>query len=485
MSEDAELLQRYARDRAEDALAEVVKRHIGFVYRVALQEIGGDAHHASDVTQAVFIQVARKAGLLAQHRVLKGWLFITARYLAANVIRSERRRHHREKEAHAMQQLGNESEPSADWANARPLITNALGKLSQRDREAVLLRYFEGQDYAQIGARLSLSADAARLRVERALERMRVALARSGVASTTAALAATLTTQAALPVPTGLETIVTGAALASGATGAGVANFLTLMCTTKTQAALLAGILLIGGLGMLLQQRARATLLHQLVDLHREDVQAARLRMENARLASPFGGVEEPAANELAQLRNRSDELKQRLATLAAPSLAPGMIASSDWLNRGRATAGHALETLLWAKEGADFGQLTEIMDLSSLSSTTLAKLERVFAMMTKNMRNTLGVASPAELVALQFCLGRKFEAPVVGAQFVGATPDQGGDLLLSVKMQHADGRIRSYRDMRFRQAAEGWRWMLTTADVEEMANKLDTKAGGAASTKL
>lgn len=236
MIEDAELLQRYARDRSEDALAEVVKRHINFVYQVALREVGGDAHHASDVTQGVFIQVAQKAGFLGDHRVLKGWLFNTARYLAANLVRSERRRHRREKEAHTMQQIGNESVAMADWASARPLINDALGTLSKRDREAVLLRYFEERDFAEIGVRLSLTPDAARLRVERALERMRVVLARYGVISTTAALATTLTAQAALPAPAGMATIVTGAALANAsctAAGATGISILTLMSTAK------------------------------------------------------------------------------------------------------------------------------------------------------------------------------------------------------------------------------------------------------------
>src|ERR1051325_6305295 len=170
MENDAELLLRYSRDRAEEAFSEIVRRHLDFVYQTALRQVGGDAHHAADVAQYVFIEVARQAPTLARHRVLKGWLFTTARHAAANIVRAEQRRRRREQEAHAMQTRATDSEQPADWAASRPLINDALSALSERDREAVLLRYFEGREYGEIGVRFSLTADAARLRGDRGLE---------------------------------------------------------------------------------------------------------------------------------------------------------------------------------------------------------------------------------------------------------------------------------------------------------------------------
>src|SRR5437868_6051679 len=98
MENDAELLLHYARHGAEEAFAEIVRRHLDFVYQTALRQVGGDAHHASDVAQYVFTEVARRSASLAHHRVLKGWLFTTARHAAANIVRAERRRHRREQE---------------------------------------------------------------------------------------------------------------------------------------------------------------------------------------------------------------------------------------------------------------------------------------------------------------------------------------------------------------------------------------------------
>src|SRR4051812_2697850 len=89
MPDDAELLCRYARDRAEDAFAELVRRHLDGVYSAALRRVGGDTHLAEDVAQQVFTAAARRAAWLARHPALTGWLYATTRNVAANVVRSE------------------------------------------------------------------------------------------------------------------------------------------------------------------------------------------------------------------------------------------------------------------------------------------------------------------------------------------------------------------------------------------------------------
>jgi hypothetical protein len=157
------------------------------------------------------------------------------------------------------------------------------------------------------------------------------------------------------------------------------------------------------------------------------------------------------------------------------------MIPSSAWQNRGRATAGAALETLLWAKEGADFGVLVATMDLTGLPPETLAKLERVVTAMSDDQRTTLGINSPADLVALNFTLGRVSDGLTVGAQFQRATSDGADDLLLSIRTQSANGVIRRPAEMRFRRTADGWKWAPSAADVADLANKLDQPIRGAA----
>jgi len=192
MPEDTELLHRYVADHSEAAFAELVRRHINLVYSVALRRVNGQAQLAEDVTQNVFTDLARKAPALTGHEVLPAWLFTSARYAAAQVMRTERRRQVREQEAHTMQEfLGDESSP-ADWDRLRPVLDAALDQLDARGREAVLLRFYQGRSFAEVGAALRLTDDAARMRVDRALDKLRSLLARRGVTSTAAALATIL-----------------------------------------------------------------------------------------------------------------------------------------------------------------------------------------------------------------------------------------------------------------------------------------------------
>jgi RNA polymerase sigma factor (sigma-70 family) len=254
MNEDAALLRRYAETRAEDAFGELVRRHLDLVYGAALRRVGGDAHLAEDVSQQVFTALARQAVALAHRPVLAGWLYTTTRYAAARTVRAERRRHVREQEAHAMQQLTSDSAGAVDWDRLRPVLDEAMDNLSDRDREAVLLRFFQGQAFAEVGAKLQVSEDAARMRVDRALDKLRALLVRRGITSTSAALAMALANSAAAAVPpAGLAASVTGAALAGAATvssGATTALALwNLMSTTKTAVGV-AGVIALLAVGL-------------------------------------------------------------------------------------------------------------------------------------------------------------------------------------------------------------------------------------------
>jgi DNA-directed RNA polymerase specialized sigma24 family protein len=121
-ADDADLLIRYARNRAEDAFGELVRRYIGLVYHAALRQVNGDAHLAQDVTQQVFILLARKAGALVGHRTIAGWLHVTTRLVSSEVRRAEQRRQVREQQAYTMQQLASEADRETDWGELGPII---------------------------------------------------------------------------------------------------------------------------------------------------------------------------------------------------------------------------------------------------------------------------------------------------------------------------------------------------------------------------
>ncbi len=259
MKDDATLLADYARRKDEAAFAELVRRHLNFVYAAALRQVNGDAHLAQDVAQLVFTDLARKAGALGHRPVLAGWLFTSTRYAAAKQIRTEQRRRNREQEVHAMEDTPIAPETNApDWATLRPVLDAALMELGESDRTAVLLRHLQELDFAAVGQRLGLSDNAARMRTERALDKLRAVLARRGIRSTTAALAAVLAQQAAVAAPVGAAASVTGAALAGVSAGGGLLAFMSL---TKLQW-VAASVALAAGAGVALVQQHTTDGLH-------------------------------------------------------------------------------------------------------------------------------------------------------------------------------------------------------------------------------
>jgi RNA polymerase sigma factor (sigma-70 family) len=218
MNEDAELLRRYAEENSEAAFAELVPRHIDHVYSTALRLVSGDTHRAKDVTQMVFVSLARKASALTRHPVLAGWLYTATHHAAAQVVRGEARRRRHEEEAHMMNEIlkDNVAGTNVDWARVRPVLDATLRELGERDREAVVLRFFAQRPFAEIGRALRVSEDAARMRVERAVEKLRLQLVRRGVNSSAGALAFMLETQAVGAAPSELAASITNAACAAG-----------------------------------------------------------------------------------------------------------------------------------------------------------------------------------------------------------------------------------------------------------------------------
>src|SRR5262249_13932780 len=153
------------------------------VYSTALRIVNGDEQLAKDISQNVFIDLARKAGGLGSRAVLTGWIYTSTCFAASKAVRSERRLHAREQEALSMQEQNETPDPDGDWDQIRPVLDNLMQELKESDREALLLRFFERCSLAEVGRRLGLNENAARMRVERALERLHALMARRGITS--------------------------------------------------------------------------------------------------------------------------------------------------------------------------------------------------------------------------------------------------------------------------------------------------------------
>src|ERR1019366_6690013 len=176
---DMDLLREFARDHSEAAFTELVRRHLNLVYSIARRctDTDGDAQ---DVTQAVFVILARK--------VLTGGLYETTRYTAACVQRTNARRHAREQEAYMQSTLADTDTADA-WSRLAPHLEAAMSQLGERDRTLLALRFYENKSGPEAAVLLGLREAAVHKRTARALEKLRKFFTRRGVALSAAAIA--------------------------------------------------------------------------------------------------------------------------------------------------------------------------------------------------------------------------------------------------------------------------------------------------------
>ena len=241
--DDAQLLQSYTRCGSSAAFTELVQRHLPLVYHAARRHTP-HRHLAEDIAQEVFTLLARKASALTDHPSLVGWLYSTTRRTALHMIRRETNRRSREQTLAALDASNPPSQSAPDWARLEPLLDESLHALKPADRDALLLRFFENHAFSEIGRRLALSEDAARMRVDRALEKLRTLLQSRGFSSTSAVLSLALTTHSSAALPTGLVTTISTSALASASLSPGLlATTAKLLLMTKVQLTAASGLL--------------------------------------------------------------------------------------------------------------------------------------------------------------------------------------------------------------------------------------------------
>jgi len=245
--DDSALLRQFAENHSDEAFAELVARHVNLVYSVALRR-AGHPQNAEEITQAVFIILAKKAAGLRHERALSSWLFQTTRLTAINFARSEIRRRHREEEAQ-MQTMLNESGGEV-WPKIAPLLDDAVAALREKERRAIVLRFYEGRSLREVGLALGASEEAAKKRVGRALEKLRQFFAKRGVDSTTTAIAENISANSILVAPATLAKTATTAALAKGATASAstltvIKGALKFMAWTKAKSGMVGVIVIV------------------------------------------------------------------------------------------------------------------------------------------------------------------------------------------------------------------------------------------------
>jgi RNA polymerase sigma factor (sigma-70 family) len=252
MNDDMELVREYAARQSGPAFEALVSRNVSLVHSAALRQVR-DPHLAEDITQTVFIILARKAGSLAPKTILPGWLYRTTRYVSAAALKIQRRRERREEES-CMQAMAQEPQTGPAWEQLAPLLDEAMAQLRDRDRDAIVLRYFQNKSLREVGAALGAKEDTAKMRVNRAVEKLRKFFLKRGIDSTAAAIAETISFNSVQAAPAALAKSVIAAALAKGATASVstlplIKGALKIMAWTKAKTTFVAVVVAILAIG--------------------------------------------------------------------------------------------------------------------------------------------------------------------------------------------------------------------------------------------
>lgn len=464
---DQQLLREYSEGTSEDAFAELVRRHVDFVYSIALRMVR-DAHLAEDVAQGVFLALARSAPRLLNGSVLAGWLHQTTRNLAANAVRSEARRYAREQEAAVMNQLLS-VESETPWEHLAPQLDAALGELRALDRDVLLLRFFQRQSAREMARSLGTSEEAAQKRVHRALERLRECFAKREIAAGTG-LAAALAANGVQAAPAGLAAGIASTVLAGTAPHlpAAIAINKIIAMTTMQKALVAAALAVATGTGIYEANQARKlkeqvrTLQEQQAPLMGQ-IQSLREDRDEAtnRLASLANEVARLNGNEaeLLRLRGEVSRLRPMQKDMAAlqKQAAQANANLAEWkpdqvTRAGRTTPLNALQTYLWSAVTTNVNELTQCLVGDKLDPPA-AKEFQEFAAGTANHPTkewfrfkvlSQNMVSPDETqVEIQAQLGANGNAASVGVTRTLTLRQVNGEWKLVVfNVRDADGKV-------------------------------------------
>jgi RNA polymerase sigma factor (sigma-70 family) len=328
---DQDLLRKFTREQSQDAFTALVSRYVNLVYSAAVRQVRSP-HLAEEVSQSVFIDLARHAGKLKPNTVLTAWLYQVTRNAAIDVVRRETRRQAREQIAFQMNEINH---TSSDWTHIEPLLDEAMQSLDDSDRTAILLRFFENKSLREVGDALGSSEDAAQKRVGRAVESLREFFSKRKVAMTAGGLTALISANAVQAAPSGLAAALgTGTVLAASAlsssTAVPIANTIVMTTLQKT----IVAVALAGTVVGLVYQARQVSSLRQQVQ-HQKEAQKAQaalkdqmqeLQQEHHRATNALAAVSaENAAlkknpNAVLKLRNEVGRLRQENASLGSTS---------------------------------------------------------------------------------------------------------------------------------------------------------------------
>jgi len=487
MTDDQILLRAFNAEGSETAFARLVDQHLDFVYCIALRILKGDEHLAQDVSQTVFIDLASKAATLVHRTDLAGWLHTSTCHAAAKAIRSEQRRRSREQKAHMIQEQSRTEGHGIDWDQLRPALDALMLELKECDREALLLRFFKKCSFVDIGGRLGLTENAARMRVERALQKLRNRMARRGFTSSESTLTMLLAHQSFAAAPNGLAATIVSSSLAKAASTtvqSSMAVFASIPALTVVvglvTATLLTGTLVVHRRNTRLEQRnailearlmKKASAMAGELD-ERESAEMIRLRRENAELialreravplqASPARERTSTSLSDKGE-SDKSDKLAftgdDSSATALSKSPEIPMSSADTWAHQGFATPISTLQTLHWALSNRD----AKSFAAANLWDTpTLDRASVLFAELPASVRRRLG---SLDQLILDWAVRQS--RPISSYRVLLQEELGPNHWSLVEQCQDVDGQVREVTVLFRRDDASNWRRVVA---IEEM----------------
>lgn len=209
---DFDLLREFTRERRQPAFATLARRHLDLVFATALRKVE-DAGGAEEIAQNVFAALARKAWQFAPDDSLPAWLHKTALLESKAWLRGEMRRRRREETAAELGTTMKTPDDQPAFTALVPLLDEALLSLREKDRTALLLRFYESQSLRELGAAVGVSEDTAQKRVQSALEKLAEFFKRRGFKTATVAAAAAALQHTATTASAAVASAVVNAAL--------------------------------------------------------------------------------------------------------------------------------------------------------------------------------------------------------------------------------------------------------------------------------
>jgi len=499
MVNDGTLLRDYAQSGSESAFSELVRRHMDLVYSTALRGVNGDESLAQDVCQAVFIDLARKARTLVSRPVLGGWLYTSTCFAAAKAVRSERRRLAREQKAHSMQDptTANSTSEQTNWDSIRPVFDSVMLELKESDRQVLVERFFERRSFEEVGQHFGLTANAARMRVERAVDRLRDRLIRRGITSSATALGLVLTNQAIAAAPPGLAASITACTLSS-AGAASSYSFLTTITMAKIKTAIV-GTLVAAGVAapIAIQYRTNAQLSAEIQTLRlnaatsarpqqetawAQSAELERLRRENTelvRLRGEVAALRQSASRqkERGDSEARNNESKQlteaeEAKILLAKSPEIPMVPSRQWNNVGFATPASAYETLNWAVANRDTNAFSNALMWDAKAKE---RADALFAATPDSVRQRFGTVDG---VIFDWYLNNS--TPIAANRVLSQVNEGPNDSALVEQHIYTDGRVRENTVQFARDENGSWRQVVPPELMPKLEVVLNNLSGTA-----